>query len=328
MRYRFCLHLALVAGLFSVTLEAADPKPARISVGYFLQWPTPGQFSQAKKTYDSVLGLEVDWVPFASGSEMNAALADDRIQIAYAHGHVPFLVGVSNGLDLTMVGIAVGYSANDNCILRRDAGFRRAQIEQLEGRKVATPAGGVTHFRLLEMLRHLGVDASRVEIVATDGPDAAAEALRNGEVVMACAYGNALRGMLDLGEPLMSATELEVIGLKVFDTITVATDFMNRYPEIVQAFMDVTEASNAQWRENSALMEAAIAKAAQMDQRSASETLARFSFPSAEEQKSSAWMGELVPEYTRRMAEFFVAQGRLGKSLDNYNRFITTRFLR
>ena len=328
MIHRLFLILGLAAALLAAGVHAAAPKPAQISVGYFLQWPTPSQFSQMKKTYDSVLGLEVEWVSFANGNEMNAALADGRIQIAYAHGHVPFLVGVSNGLDLTMVGVAVGYSENDNCILRRDAGIGRAQIDRLQGRKVATPAGGVTHFRLLEMLRHLGVDPARVEIVATESASAAADALRRGEVVMACAYGNALRGMADLGEPLMTAAELEAIGLKVFDTITVATDFMNEHPEIVQAFMDVTEASNAQWRKNSNLMEAAIAKAAQMDPQSASETLAWFSFPSAAEQKSAAWLGATVPDYTRKVAEFFVAQGRLSKSLDNYDRFITTRFLR
>ena len=32
---------------------------------------------------------------------------------------------------------------------------------KLEGKKVGTPIGNVTHYKLLRMLDHLGVDASR-----------------------------------------------------------------------------------------------------------------------------------------------------------------------
>ncbi|MCP4390190.1 MAG: taurine ABC transporter substrate-binding protein, partial [Gammaproteobacteria bacterium] len=52
------------------------------------------------------------------------------------------------------------------------------------------------------------------------------------------------------------------------------------------------------------------------------------SFPVAEEQKSDAWMGAVVSVYSKDLADFFVAQGQLVKALDNYDRFIITRFLR
>ncbi len=328
MKRGLFLLVALAVGVVGALAHAAGHRPDPVRVGYFPQWPTPSQFSQIKQTYDHALGVGVAWVPFDNGDELNAALAAGEIDIAHAHGQVPFVVGVSRGLELTGVGIAVGYNGDDNCILRATGGVGRDLNELLTGGKVATVTGGVTHFRLLRMLERLGVDASQVEIVAVErGADAAA-ALRRGDVVMACASGDALRAMQDLGAPLMSAAELDAMGLKVFDLVSVRTEFMREHPNLVQAFMDVTEATNVQWRKEPAPMTAAIARAAGMDPASVRQTLARFDFPPAAEQKSDAWLGAAVPAYFKEIAEFFVAQGRLPQALDSYEPFVTTRFLR
>ena len=53
---------------------AAEPRPAEINVAYFLEWPSPNQFAQLKQTYDSALGLKVNWISFSNGSEMNSAM--------------------------------------------------------------------------------------------------------------------------------------------------------------------------------------------------------------------------------------------------------------
>lgn len=316
------------AGLATPPLGAENHALEEISVGYFRQWPTPAQFSQHKQTYDSALELRVNWVPFDSGGDLNAALASGAVQIGYAHGHVSFLAGVSEGLDLTLVGIAVSYPESDLCIVPNGSDITQASARLLEGRKVATVLGGVTHYRLLRVLEHLQVDAARVDIRGVDSAASAIEALRRGEVAMACASGNALREAADLGEPLMTGAEQEALGLRLFDVISVSTDFMQRHPEIVQAFMDVTEATNAQWKKNPAPMRPAIARAAGMDPDSVAETIDRFSFPTAHEQKSARWLGALVPAYSKALADFFVEQGRLRAALQSYERFVTTRFLR
>lgn len=328
MKRGFILLLALGSGLFVPLGGAAGPRPTEISVGYSLQWPTPAQFAQAKKTFDYALGLTVNWIPFTSGEDMNAALAENRLQIAYTQGHVPFLAGLSQGLDLTMVGIAVGYPDDDNCILADNAGITRDNASLLEGRKVAVQVGSVSHYRLLRLLEYLEVDPARVEIVATADGTATASALQQGEVDMACASGGALRAISTLGKPLLSGAELEAIGLRLFDSVTVLTDFMNEHSDIVQAFMDVVEATNRQWRKNPDPMLAAIARSAQMGKDSASRRLEDFSFPTVEQQKSKSWMGSVVPAYSKSLADFFVAQGQLDTALESYDRFITTRFLR
>ena len=314
--------------LSGITSSTAADKPSQINIAYYKGWPTPNQFTQIKKGYDIALGIDVNWIPFSSGREMNAAMASGQIQIAYSQGHVPFVVGVTQGIELTMIGIAVAYPETDNCVVHRDAGISRANAKQLEGRKIATPIGNPTHFRLIKVLTHLGVDLNKVELVPTNDGAAAVEALRNGDVVMACTYGAPLRAMFELGDPLLTGAEQEKIGLKMFDVISVSTQFMNDQPEIVQAFMDVTEASNMQWKSNPGPMRAAIARAAEMELDAANNTLEDFHFPSAAEQETSDWMLDLVPDYTRDLAAFFVEHGQFEQALESYDPFITTRFLR
>ena len=319
---------ALAASLYGATAGAAGHSPERISVGYLKHWPSPALFAQIKDTFDYALGREVEWIAFDQGNDMNAAMASGEVQIAYSQGHVPFLVGLSDGLDLTMVGVAVDYAADDNCIVRSDAGIGRDNAAALAGRPVAVRQGSLSHYRLLGVLRHLGVDPNGVQILAVENGEAAAARLRSGDAVMACASGGALRSMQNLGAPLLSADEQSAIGLKVFDSITVSTEFINQHPELVQAFMDIVEASNDQWKKNPQPMLRSIARAADMDRESAREALDGFSFPTAMEQKSDPWLGGQVADYSKELADFFVAHGQLSKSLENYQRFITTRFLR
>ncbi|HKJ52459.1 MAG TPA: ABC transporter substrate-binding protein [Gammaproteobacteria bacterium] len=319
---------AFYLGFSCAGAVASEHLPGRISVGYLVHWPTPALFAQAKNTFDYALGVEVDWRPFTDGNEMNDAMAKGEIQIAYAQGQVPFLVGVSRGLDLTMVGVAAGYAEDDNCILRGDVGIDRNNAAQLAGKKVALHRGSLSHFRMLGVLKYLRVDPATIEIVDVGNGDEAAAALVRGEVVMACAGGSSLRAMEKLGKPLMSGAEQSEIGLKVFDAVTVAGEFVHQHPELIQAFMDILDASNKQWKKNPEPMIKEIARVADMDRMSARRALAGFTFPSALEQKSDAWLGGDVVDYSKELADFFVAEGQLPRALESYDRFITTRFLR
>jgi len=319
---------ALCSILMGLSVNAAGLKPTEITVAYLQQWPTPNRFAQAKMIFDEALGLKVNWVPLANGTEMTAAMVSGDVQIAYAQEQLPFLVAIAGGNDLSMVAIAASYPENDNCIVRNDADITQASAVQLAGRKIAIQVGSITHYRLLKILDHLGVDSAEVEIVPMPDDTASAYALEQGYVAMACASGSALHSMYGSGKPLMTGAELEAIGLRLFDIVTVPTKFATEHPEIVQAFVDVTEASNKHWRKHPESMQPVIARTAGLNLEDSNRALQDLDFPLAEEQKSIAWMAGLVPTYFRDLAEYFVEQGKLDKSLDSYDRFVTTRFLR
>ena len=317
--------VAAAAGAVALWAGAASALD-KITVAYFLEWPTANQVAQLEKTYDEALGVEVEWRAFGNGNEMSQAMASGDVQIAYSQGLVPWVVAVSNGLPLRLVGVAVSYAEADNCVVHGDTGITQANASELEGMKVATPIGNVTHYKLLRVLDHLGVDASKVDLVQMNGADAAV-ALARGDVAMGCAFGGPLQRMKEFGQELMTAGEQEAIGIRVFDVVSVTEDFAQDHPDLLRGFMDVTDRANAAYEGEPGRYLETISQAAGMDLGATEDMLGMFSFPSAAEQKSDAWMGGTVQVFTKEVADFFVEQGQLDRALDSYDFAIDASFL-
>jgi taurine transport system substrate-binding protein len=314
--------LAATTALSAGTALAQD----KVTVAYFLEWPTANQVAQLDETYEKEMGVEVDWRAFGNGNEMSQAMASGDVDIAYSQGLVPFVVAVSNGLPLKLVGVAVSYAEADNCIVRDDSGITQENAAELEGKKVATPIGNVTHYKMLRTLDHLGVDASKVDVVQMNGADAAV-ALQRGDVVMACAFGGPVQRMKEVGSELMTAEEQEAIGIRVFDVVSTTEQFAEQHPDLLRKFMEVTDKANAAYKENPEQYYETISKAAGMDLDATKEMLGMFSFPSAEDQKSEAWMGGTVQDFTKQVADFFVEQGQLDRALDSYDSAVDPDYL-
>lgn len=300
--------------------------PDEITVAYFLEWPTPNQVAQIEETYDEVLGVKVNWVSFDTGVAMSAAMASGDVQIAYSQGLVPFANAVTSGLDIQMVGIAVSYAENDNCVGRADLGLTRDNITDLHGQQVAVPIGTVAHYKMLKELQYLGVDTDQLELVDLSPADGAA-ALQRGDVAMSCGWGGGLARMKESGNIIMTGAEMvDEIGLIVFDVTSVTNDFAESYPGLVTAFLQVTEDANAAYQADQGKL-GTIAEAAGMDEESTASSLATFSFPNATDQLSDAWMGDTVETFVTEVANFFVEQGELEEALSDYGSVINTSFL-
>ena len=256
------LPLVVAAALvLAIAVGCGPDRPDSITVGYLTQWPTPNHVARVEKAYDDAMGIQVRWPEFNNGNEMSAAMAAGEVQIAYSQGLVPWVAAVSNGHPFMVVGVAVSYAEADNCVVHTDAGITQANAHELEGKKVATPIGNVTHFKLLRTLQHLGVDANRVDLVEMNGSDAA-DALERGEVAMACAFGGPLARMRELGDELMSAAEQEAIGIHVLDVVVAPEQFVAGHPDLVRKFLAVTDQANAAYRADPSRYEEAIAKGA------------------------------------------------------------------
>ena len=323
---RHTTFMAMVAAGAAALFMSAASALDKVTVAYFLEWPTANQVAQLEKTYDEAMGVEVEWRAFGNGNEMSLAMASGNVQIAYSQGLVPWVVAVTNGQSLKIVGVAVSYAEADNCVIHADAGITQANAADLEGKKIATPIGNVTHYKLLRMLDHLVVDASKVDMVQMNGADAAV-ALARGDVTAGCAFGGPLQRMKEVGSELMTAAEQEAIGIRVFDVISVTEDFANDHPDLLKKFMAVTDEANTAYNANPGQFEETISKAAGMDLAATQNMLGMFSFPSAANQKSDAWLGGTVQAFTKEVADFFVQQGQIDRALDSYDFAIDPSFL-
>lgn len=318
---------AAIGCLFAIAPAAAAEKPDEITIAYFLQWPTANQIAQVNEWYEDEMGVELNWRSFANGNEMSAAMASGDVQIAYSQGLVPWVVAVSKGLPLDLVGVAVSYAKNDQCIVHEDTGITKENAHELEGKRVATAIGNVTHYKMLRTLDHLGVDADKVNVVPMNGNEAAA-ALSRGDVAMACAFGGPIVEMKKHGSVLMTAEEQEAIGIRVFDVVSVRSEFADEHPELVAEFLKVTDEANKTYMEDPSEYQSTIAEAAGMELAASNDMLSKFSFPTIEEQLSDAWMGGTVQEFTKEVADFFVEQGEMDRALDDYGHLIDSSYLR
>ena len=321
--------LEAVEGRAGGSMAADEMMLDELNVAYFLEWPTANQAAQADGTYDAALGLTVNWIPFASGGDMAQAMEAGDIDISYSQGLTPFANFVTGGSDLLLVGVAVSYADADNCVAGPDYGITAENAaETLAGQSIYTPLGNVTHFKLLKMLEHLGVDTSSVELIQSEGGPAAAAALDSGAVALACAFGGAVNQMIDNGGNLvMTGAEQEAIGIRVFDIISTTADFADTYPGIVTGFLQVTEDANRAYNSDRGPFIDAIAGAAGMDRESTIALLDAFSFPEKDVQLSEAWLGGTVQATMKEQMDFFVAEGEIDTSLASYDSFVDTSFL-
>ena len=181
-----------------------------ITVAYFLEWPMPFEYAKANGTYDTEMGVKVNWRAFDTGTAMSAAMASGDVQIAVSQGVPPFVVATSAGQDLQTIGVAVSYSENDNCVVRSDLEITKDNAKELEGKKVAVPLGTAAHYGFLRQMEHFGVDTSKLDIVDMAPPDGAA-AIAQGAVGLDH-FGNVVRVARGVHLPSLSGTHARGAG--------------------------------------------------------------------------------------------------------------------
>jgi len=315
---------SIVATMAPTTAANAE----ELTVAYFLEWPTPNQFAQAKKMYAKELGMDIKWVSFDAGTAMSAAMASGDVQISFSQGIPPFVVAASAGQDLQVVDVAVSYSENDNCVVRASHEITKDNVKELEGKQVGVPLGTAAHYGFLKQMAHFGVNTSTMKIVDMAPADGAA-AFASGNLDMVCGWGGALRRMKEHGNVLMTGAEKEKLGIQVFDATTVSTQWASENAELLAKFLKVTADMNAKFAGGGSTdMLPAIAKAAGMDPKATKETMAGFAFPTIEEQLSAKWLGGGTQKFLKEVGDFFVEQGTIPKARGSYDSAVDASYLK
>lgn len=320
--------MTLMAGAAMVFSATAAYALDEITVGYFLEWPTPNQYAQANAIYEKELGVKVNWVSFDAGTAMSAAMASGDVHISFSQGVTPFLVATAAGQDLQVVDVAVSYSDNDNCVVRSELEIDKENVAtELKGKKVAVPLGTAAHSGFLAQMKHFGINEADLTIVDMAPSDsAAAFSQPNTDLAMACGWGGALRTMKQHGNVLLSGKEKESIVGKVFDVTSIPTAFGEENPELLAKFLKVTSDMNKKYLTDKDAMMADIAKAAGMDAEGTNAVIGTFVFPSIEEQLSDEWMGGGVAEYLAASAKSLEESGKI-KALGDYNALVNASYL-
>ena len=180
---RSLIGAALAAGLAG---SAAAQAPLPIRIGAATATDHAAAFIGVEKGIFAKHGLDAKLVMYVTGVEMiNGLLANS--QDVNIMGSIPFLIGVSNGQPLVLIGhlhgdaLSMSYSMNNSIVATPKSGIKEGDVQALKGKKIGFPRGTGAEGYLLGILAQAGMKVSDLTLVNVAPPNQAT-ALRQGDV--------------------------------------------------------------------------------------------------------------------------------------------------
>jgi taurine transport system substrate-binding protein len=224
--------------------EAEIALPDEINIGT-QQMPNDENVAKAKGFFDD-LGVKVNLLEFDSGASVVSAIASGDLDLGLM-GSTPATTAISNNLGVELIWIHAVLGKSEALAVRNDSGVTK--VEELVGKTVATPFGSTGHYSLLSALQLAGVDASAVTVLDMQPKDISA-AWQRGDIDAAYVWDPVLTELLKDGELLTTSEELAAQGIITADTEVVTTEFGEKYPELVAAYIGALEKAQQEYKSN------------------------------------------------------------------------------
>jgi aliphatic sulfonates family ABC transporter substrate-binding protein len=149
----------LAGGVLSAERAWAQSRP--ITIGYQEQPDWLLFVARDLKLFEKA-GLSPTFVKFEAGPPMIEAIRQGSLDLASV-GSVAFLIGLSQGIDWTMIGINPEGAYSQGLVARKDSGIKSPT--DLKGKRVGVFKGATAHYGLMMMLRQHGVRTEQVTMI-------------------------------------------------------------------------------------------------------------------------------------------------------------------
>src|SRR5258708_21936286 len=170
--------LSGIAALMAAS--AAGPAAAQsrsIAIGYQDQPDWLMFVARDMKLFERV-GLVPTFVKFPGGTPMIEAAQNGRIDVASV-GAVALLLGISRGLDWTVIGVNPEGAYSQGLVVRKDSDIHRPA--DLHGKRVGVFKGSTAQFGLLMLMRQHGLQRHQLTMVFMT-PEEQVVGLREGRI--------------------------------------------------------------------------------------------------------------------------------------------------
>ena len=250
---------------------------------------------------------EIEWKLFDSGGSVNEAVVGGSIDFGLA-GSSPVSRGLSTGIEYQVPWIHDVIGEAEALVVNPDT---VSGIDDLAGKKIATPFASTSHFSLLAALEDAGVDAAEVDVIDAE-PDEIFAAWSRGDIDGAYVWNPNLASIVDDGgEVLVTSAELAEEGTTTYDLAVVRTGFAEEFPEAVQTWVEQQDRAVRLIQDDPDAAAEAIAAELDIDAEEAAAQIEDLIFLDAAEQAAAENLGGGLAENLLAAAEFNAEQGEI-----------------
>ena len=208
--------------------------------------PRTGKYANVK--YD------IQWSSYTSGPPITNKMLADQIDIGLM-GDFPAAINLTKfreaGGDVKSIYIAtLAYSASgagNAVVVPKDSEV--TSLAQLKGKAVSVPFGSAAHGMLLKALKDNGIDPEKDVQLISQAPEVGGTSLRTGQI-------DAHADFVPFGELFPFRGFAKKIydgaqtGVPTLHGIVVRSDFAQKYPELVVAYLEAVLEANQTFRKN------------------------------------------------------------------------------
>jgi taurine transport system substrate-binding protein len=283
---------------------------------------------------EKATGYKINWRMFGGGGDVIKAMASGDVHIGEA-GSSPIAAAASQGQDIQVFWILEDIADAEALIVRNASGV--GAVKDLKGKKVATPFVSTAHYQLLALLKREGLDSKSVNILNMRPPEIAA-AWERGDIDAAFIWDPVLTKIKGNGKVLATSTSIGKMGYPTFDGVIANKKWAAENQAFMVALVKALAKADADYRSNKAKWTAdspqvkAVAKWTKADAKDVPPAMALYTFPTAEQQMSPAWLGGGAKSGAAKAladtAAFLKEQGRIQEVKPDYSVFVTTDYIR
>ena len=147
--------------------------------------------------------MSIDWTRFDSGPAMLPALQSGSIDMAQM-GASPALVGITNGLDVSIIGIVQNIAGGEGLVARNGAGVN--DVRDLRGKSVGVVLASSAHGGLIAALRKHSLKTSEISVVNI-GPAQMLPAFQNANLDAVYIWDPYMTYAMNVGGKLILTTD-------------------------------------------------------------------------------------------------------------------------
>ena len=307
------------------SIKSAD-LPPKVTIGAQKDI-NPDSIAIAEGWLTEAMGVEVDVVMFDSGRDIIAAMASGSIDFGEV-GSPPAALAIANGVQCQVVYVHSVIGDDDALIVRGNLGVKDAQ--GLTGRKIAVTFSSSSHYSLMKYLEVNNVNPSDVDIINM-GTGEMVDAFIQGKIDGAFTWNPNVTNMKNNGGVMLtSARELADRGYATMCVGIVRTEFAERYPDLVSAYVRAMDRAVALLRNDPKAAGAALARFTGL---TAEECLAEATssiWLTVNEQRGMRWAGSsALGNIMYSTAMFLYEQGNISDepSIEVFQKAVTNRYL-